>query len=95
MKLLCFPTPTGKVNLTKEVGPNYLMLGIFLLEDATGQKTSAIELEHSRNAVRITHHIFELWLRGEGRQPVSWDTLVTVLRDLDLNMLADVIEKNV
>ena len=95
MKLLCFPTSTGKIDISEEVGTRYLKLGIFLLEDATGQKTSAIEHELKGDAVRITRRMFKLWLSGAGRQPVSWDTLITVLRDSDLNNLADVIERNI
>ena len=36
--------------------------------------------------------ILKKWLRGEGEQPATWRTLVQVLKDSDLNSLAEEIE---
>ena len=70
------------------------MLGIFLLEDDNEERTCAIEQEFSRNAERINRKIFQQWLSGAGRQPVSWATLIAVLHDMELHILADNIENN-
>ena len=32
--------------------------------------------------------IFKLWFAGEGEQPITWETLVEVLRDAELTTLA-------
>ena len=32
--------------------------------------------------------LFKLWFAGEGEQPVTWGTLVEVLRDVELATLA-------
>ena len=84
-----------KMNLAKEIGTNYSQLGIFLLEDDNGEQVSAIEQECMRNAEKINMRIFQLWLNGSGRQPVTWTTLISVLRDVELVMLAENIEKNI
>lgn len=87
-KLICFPTPRGPVNLAEEVGAQYWQFGILLLDDETGARVSAIEKELGRSAIDINCRVFQMWLSGKGRQPVSWDTLVTVLEDVGLNTLA-------
>ena len=88
MELIRFPMPDRKVNLAEIIGVNYFDFGVLLLEDETGDQMSAIEKERRGNASDIIRHTFRLWLQGKGRQPVSWDTLVTVLQDIGLNKLA-------
>ena len=53
---------------------------------------SGIEREKKDNAKEINQAILEKWIGGKGRQPVTWDTLVKSLRDIDLTVLADEIE---
>ena len=48
--------------------------------------------KHSNDAERINMEILEEWLVGRGKQPVTWATLVEVLRDIELSILADDIE---
>ena len=33
--------------------------------------------------------VLQEWIAGRGKFPVSWDTLIEVLRDVDLGTLAD------
>ena len=87
-ELICFPTLKGKVNLADEIGCSYWKFGVLLLDDDSGKRISAIELEYRHNAERIVCRVFQLWLEGKGKQPVTWSTLVTVLQDIDLNLLA-------
>ena len=63
-----------------------------LLKDDNGSRFSAIEDECMKNAEKMNHRIFTLWLSGEGKQPATWSTLAGVLRDADLNRLAAIIE---
>ena len=60
-----------------------------LLNDETGARISAIETQHLKNAQEINLEVFKSWIKGEGRKPISWNTLVTVLREIKLNALAD------
>ena len=48
--------------------------------------------KHLNDAERINEEILEKWLVGKGKQPVTWATLVEVLRDIELSVLADDIE---
>ena len=75
------------MNLAKKVGAHYFELGVMLLQD-DGEQITAIENELRGNAERINYRVFQCWLRGDGLQPVTWDTLVTVLQDMDLAKLA-------
>ena len=91
-ELLCFPSSEGKLNLAEAIGTNYWAMGVFLLKDSDGAKVAAIEKEMQRNTVDINCQIFRQWLSGRGRQPVSWSTLVSVLKDMNLISLAKSIE---
>ena len=93
MELICLSTTKGNVNLAESIGVHYDVFGILLLEDAEGNLVSAMEEELGRNSTKINRRIFQLWLQGKGKRPVSWDTLVSVLKDTGLNKLAsDVID---
>ena len=65
-----------------------MRFGIQILEDGDGERMNAIENELKCNAERINIRVFQLWLQGRGRQPVTYATLVTVLQDIGLNKLA-------
>ena len=84
----------SKLNLTQQIGTSYRSFGILLLNDKTGARINAIRTEHGGNVQEINLEVFSLWINGEGRQPVSWDTLITVLEDINLNSLADRIKEH-
>ena len=44
------------------------------------------------DAEQINTEILQEWLTGRGKQPVTWTTLVDVLRDIKLSILAGDIE---
>ena len=77
----------------ERIGNNYGAFGLFLLQDDDRAKVSALEHELQRNSIQINNKIFELWLQGRGKQPVTYATLVGCLRDVELNTLADDIEE--
>ena len=78
----------SKVNLAEKIGVNYHDFGVLLLEDNAGDLISSIVTEQRGNAYGINREVFILWLRGKGKQPVTWNTLVTVLHDIGLDKLA-------
>ena len=47
----------------------------------------AIVREHRENAARINLEILRLWIGGKGK-PLSWNTLINVLKDIGLGTLA-------
>ena len=93
-ELISFPMSGRRVNLIEKIAPDYFMFGILLLEDDNGDQIIALEIELMKNAVNICRQIFMLWLKGKGKQPVTWSTLVTVLQEIDLNQLAQSIANN-
>ena len=62
--------------------------GTFLLDDRTGARVKNLEHLHQRHAERINTAILQEWLTGSGKLPVTWATLVEVLRDIELSTLA-------
>ena len=81
----------GKVDLAEKI-PDYWGFGVLLLKDDTGDLVTAIEKEQGKSTVDINRQILRLWVQGKGRQPVTWNTLVTVLQDIGLVTLAKEIE---
>ena len=73
-----------KLNIAVKVGVEYLKFGIFLLNDANGDIVKALEIEHLKNAERINMGILQRWLHGKGTKPVTWSTLIDVLRKIGL-----------
>ena len=93
-KLLNFRTlGARKVNIASEIGVNYRQFGTLLLNDETGARVNAIERELVRNAEEINCRILSEWLEGKGIKPVSWNTLVGVLVDIELSQLACMISQ--
>ena len=93
--LMCFPSNEGEVNIIGKVGGKSHDFGIFLLNDDDGSQIDAIERKFREDPYRISQEILKIWLqgRGEGR-PVTWTTLVKVLKTIGLGSLAETIESS-
>ena len=83
------------LSIFQEIGVKNQEFGTLLLQDKTGQTISAIAKEHRGNATDINREILQRWLQGQGKQPISWNTLVLTLRDVQLSVLADKIQREV
>ena len=81
------------LRIIQRIGQHYKKLGTLLLEDDTGAITEGIIAAHPRQPEHITDAIFAKWLNGTGRQPVTWATLIAVLKEIDLEQLARDVEK--
>ncbi len=82
-----------RINIPQEIGVRYQKVGILLLEDETGARIEAIADQHRGNAERINMDVFQKWINGNGKQPITWGTLVEVLKDAEFNSLASDIEE--
>jgi hypothetical protein len=91
IELISFPMSGSKVNLPEKI-VDYRAFGTLLLMDDYGNRITAITKELMGNAADINFEVLRLWLEGKGRQPVTWATLVTVLREIRLEELAKDIE---
>jgi hypothetical protein len=82
------------INIVERIATKHCQLGISILKDDTGAANDAIEAQYRPDQNRITKAILQKWLEGTGRTPQSWATLITVLREIGLNVLAQEIEDN-
>ena len=80
------------VNILIEIALKFSQFGTFLLDDRSGSRVSIMAYKHRYDAEQINMEIIQEWLSGRGKQPVTWDTLVEVLRDIELSTLAGEIE---
>ena len=92
-ELLYFPTVSGAtINITEKVGTDYTDLGIFLLKDEDGVKVEQIKSDCRDKSAAIVREILTRWVRGQGRKPVTWKTLIEVLNIIKLSELASSIQ---
>ena len=78
------PAQETKLNIVEEIGKN-TRFWVLLLQDHRGTKLKSI----CENYDRFLH-----WIHGGGRTPVTWETLVEVLKEADLNTLASDIQSS-
>ena len=87
-QLISLPTRTGEsINILQRVGTEYTFLGLILLDDKDGCIVDQITSQYQKNAVNITMEILKRWIRGEGKQPVTWKTLTDALAAIGLSEL--------
>ena len=59
-----------------------------------GNIVDTITSDHRQDSIEmITLKILQKWINGMGQKPVSWNTLVQVLYDVQLNQLANEIKE--
>ena len=80
------------MNIPVEIATKYVEFGTFLLDDRTGSRVKIMAHKHLNDAKRINTEILQEWLTERGKQPVTWATLLEVLRDIELSALATEIE---
>ena len=89
--LLKYPPSCSKSecsNIPLRIGQAYWQFGVLLLQDNTGNIIETIEYESQKNAKMINLKILKKWINGSGL-PVTWDSLIEVLHDIELHELAD------
>ena len=92
-ELLKFKCTDGRVvNIPVEIATKYVQFGTYLLDDRTGLRVKIMARKHYHDSERINIEILQEWLTGRDKQPVTWATLVEVLRDIELSTLAGEIE---
>ena len=92
IELVRFRGRERRINIPQEISTKYRQFGILFLEDTNGARVRNMEHKHQRDAEQINTEILEEWANGRGRQPVSWEILTEVLRDVKLGQLASDIE---
>lgn len=92
IELIRFRGRSRRINILQEISTKYYDFGVLLLKDGTGAKLRNVIHKHKHDAEQINQEILEQWIDGKGKQPVTWGTLVKVLRDVKLTTLASDIE---
>ena len=80
-----------RLKIPQQIGTNYSMFGIILLNDQMGSRLQALKQACLGNPEDTMLSILQEWLQGKGL-PVTWESLFQTLRDVDLSVLADQIQ---
>ena len=89
-ELIIFCGLTAKINIPRDIGTKCYEFGKKLLEDTTEKEMGLIA--SSDVPEQMNRMIRELWLGGKGKQPATWETLIEVLKNVDLTDLTKEIE---
>ena len=79
-----------RINIPQEIGVKYYQFGLLLLENDT---IRSIAHKHREDVERINIEVLEKWVAGGSKNPVTWQILIQVLRDIELCTLAAEIEE--
>ena len=82
-----------KIDILAKIGNNYKHLCIHLLIDNDGAILATISSNCRGIASDILLAIFRRWLQGQGKEPITWKTLIEVLEVIRLKVLAQEIEE--
>ena len=88
--LLSFPGRKGKINIAQEIGTTSITFGTFLLNDEKQVRVTALAKQCGNVASEINMAILREWLQGSGVKPVTWGTLVEVLKNCRLELAEEI-----
>ena len=77
------------------VAAHWQDFGYLLDFDGTGRTIDRIAREHQLRPIDCCAAMLREWLEGRGRQPATWATLIDLLKDADINDLAQQLERMV
>lgn len=81
--------------MASNVAADWEKLAIMLEFDKDGHRIKAIQRDLLGASVyTCCMEALQLWLRGEGKQPVTWDTLIECLVDIEYVQLTRDIEEH-
>ena len=80
------------LNIVQRTATHYTELALHLLDDVNLNITESLEMQFQRDPERIARDVYKKWISGTGKKPISWRTLIGVLRDIELISLADEIK---
>ena len=88
-----FPVRNGVKDIVAEIQNDYSHFGTILLEDKNGNIVKGIEKAKREDPVDVTVEIVRQWLQGKGRKPVTWQTFAECLKEANLYVAAEDIER--
>ena len=66
-----------------------------LADDDDGERLSAIEAKRSGNEEKCFMDVVSAWLRGTGRLPKTWVTLLRCLEEIEMHQAVKSIQENI
>ena len=88
-KLMLLKTASGeKIKIIHSLAPHWNLFGVLLEFDHNGTQVETIDKKHRGDPVACCQAMFQHWLSGNGRKPLSWRTLIELLEDADQEVLA-------
>ena len=87
--LIAFPAINGTLNIPERISTKYKQFGVILLEDDEGTLVDGIAHKNFNNPEEINIDILTQWLRGKGRKPVTWRTMISSLEEIGLKTMAE------
>ena len=93
-QLLLLTTPGGKkIHIIKRIAPVWKTLGVLLDFDDDGTELDIIDKGHPSDPIACCRVMFQhYWLKGNGKAPCTWQTLVNLIKEADQETLADEIK---
>jgi hypothetical protein len=78
-----------RIEIIKTIAPRWQDIAVHLDFDPTGLTLRQIQADEGGKGVKsCCRAMFQYWLEGNGRKPVSWDTLLEILEDCNYGALA-------
>ena len=78
----------SKIQVIKRVAPRWYDLGSLLDFDDSGTELDIIKEKHRSDPVNCSRAMFQHWVKGNGRGPHTWRTLIELLEESDHKVLA-------
>ena len=85
-------TKPKNLSIIQRTGTRYTKLAMFLLDDDNCEIVDSLMEKYRDDPEKIVTAVYKKWISGTGRKPVTWQTLLDVLREIELNSLAEEIE---
>ena len=80
------------LSIIQRTGTRYTKLAMYLLDDDNCDIVDSLKEKYRGDPEEIVTAVYKKWINGTGRKPVTWQTLLDVLREIELNSLAEEIE---
>ena len=84
-----------RINIINKVSPRWSEFAVQLDFDNDGTTMQMIRERCYPDPEDCCKEMMREWLSGKGRQPVTWELLVEILKDCELEVLAKQVEEAV